>query len=103
MCEKSGVDRNKIQWTYVILPARGTMDVDLHRGPMPEDRLRELLGGDYEFVQIADGVIAVRKDREGLTPNDKYPAIRGDVVLGKFDGGVFVGYAGVMIADSPSL
>ena len=89
---------DEITWTYGLMAADGTMDTILHKGPLPLSKVREAVGGEFNLIHFQDQhktVAAVRKDSNGLPPNKHWPSLKGDVVIGKFDGNDFVGMVGM--------
>ena len=91
---------NQVRWTYGLMKADGGMDAIYSEGPIPSERLREVLGGEYEHVTFADEtVVAIRKDREALPVNAHWrnPLLRGDVILGRMVEGQYVGMLGVAV------
>lgn len=93
-------DINRVKWTYGIMRAVGPMDYRLSDGPMTPEEIRAYLG-EYEFLPpMLDGVVmAVSKDREHLPLNQHFghAGVRGDVLLGKWSGDVWVGVLGVKL------
>lgn len=82
----------------MILKADGGMEDIRHKGVLPLKRVREIIGGEIEWVPFADGAVAaVRKDKTGLPANKHYPSLSGDIVLGKMPKDEFVGALGVAI------
>ncbi len=91
----------EITWTYGLMKADGAMDTIIHKGPVPLEKIREAVGGEFTFIHFNDQyetVAAVRKDSEGLPENKHWPTLRGDVVIGKMDGdGNYLGMMGVPV------
>jgi hypothetical protein len=90
-----------VMWTYGVMKADGSMDTIIHKGQIPLAKIREVLGGEFTFVHFEDQyrtVAAVLKHTEGLPSNKHWPALHGDVVIGKMDGdGNYLGMIGVNI------
>jgi len=88
------IDINTVPWTYGILRPGEKPDMIINVGPLAPEKIREILGGDYEFIPIMRGeVLAALVDRDELPPNNHYQNnINGPVILGVMSGGgVFVG------------
>jgi hypothetical protein len=80
----------------IIAKANGTLETVFCTGPIPLYRIRELVGGEFEFIHLSDHtVLARRKDSTGLEPNAHYPFVQGDVLVGKMPGDDFVGVFGI--------
>lgn len=90
---------NTIRWSYAIAHAGldKRLDMEFSDGPIPEARVREILGGAYDIQPLRDSTaIAYRHDQdESLEPNEHYPGLRGTVLVGKMSGSVFVGAIGI--------
>jgi len=83
-----------MEWAYVLIRT-GMKDLDTVNSvePLTAEKIREILGGDYELIPITRGeVLAALIDRESLPPNSNYENnINGPVLLGKLAEGIFVG------------
>ena len=93
------MDINKIRWSYAIARPSCPLEMELSVGPISPERVRELLGGDYELIPLRDGTcLAALRDRFGLPSNNHYQhGINGPVLVGKMDGDQFVGALGVAL------
>ena len=88
---------NGTTWTYMVARV-GREDLDCIRlvGPMPAEKIQEVLGGDYEFVTLwSDATVAALKERDHLPPNENCEGkVNGLVIVGKLRGDAFTGAMG---------
>jgi hypothetical protein len=89
----------KTLWSFALgHPIAGEAGLEFvqHAGPMPAERIRQLVGGDYELLPLRDSTcLALRTEREGLEPNPHYPGLTGPILVGKLVGEDFVGVLGI--------
>ena len=94
------MDIANIRWSYCIAKAgpQKELQVESSVGPLPVERIREIVGGEYLISRLRDSTaIAYLADqsKEDLSDNEHYPGIKGDVLVGKMPGGVFLGLIGI--------
>ena len=96
-----------IRWTYGVLHPDGKMDVEFSDGPIREERIRELVGGEPDYQPTRDGAVSVTRSdakQAGLPVNKHFlkqgAKVYGTVLMGKMDGVDFVGMIGIMVGDN---
>lgn len=94
---------NNFRWCFALAltTERGKDGLQYieHVGPMPTERIEELVGGPYELRELRDRTcLAVRTEQQGLEPNPHYPGLNGLILVGKLSEGHFVGMLGIQLS-----